>query len=218
MFSEKLLVWKWVAGKKIKRVWKKPSGQHLQVNIVHLFFCAKASFLSRAFDPFDLPSLFFFLKTDLLCAKNSLLFHRNVSPPLGYWCFCPRRGYDMVNQNFKAMGQYTHSRLFFFTLSLFLCLLSLSFFPSFFQSPGSNPHFSNEYKYLFCECVRRRRIKILSNYLSLCRGSRLQRSIRSVPSSPPGVRMQPKRGKICRFDASFSFWMTCLACLKNLRA
>lgn len=34
--------------------------------------------------------------------KNSWIFHRNASFPRGYWCFFPRRGYDMVNQNFKA--------------------------------------------------------------------------------------------------------------------
>lgn len=41
------------------------SCQHLEVNIVHLFFTQKG-FLSRAFDPFDFPP---FPTPDLLCAK-----------------------------------------------------------------------------------------------------------------------------------------------------
>lgn len=197
---------------------EKASRQHLQVNIVHLFFCAKAAFFSRAFDPFDLPSLFFFLKTDLLCAKNSLLFHRNASPPPGYWCFFPGRGYDMVNHNFKAPGQYTHSRLFFFFLTLSLSLLSDPFFSSFSQSPGSNPHFSNEYKYLFCECVRWRHIRTLSTHSLSGQQVAAQLSL-----ALPLVLIQPEEGENLTFPCVLSqferhvwlVWRVCTFCKKS---
>lgn len=71
-----------------------------------LFFLLYAKgFLNRAFDPFDPPSV----SSD---SKNSLLFHRNLSSPRRYWCFFPRGGYDMVNQNFKARGQYSYCAFF----------------------------------------------------------------------------------------------------------
>lgn len=55
--------------------------------------------------------------------KNSLVSHRNASIPRGYWCFFPRRGYDMVNQNFKAGDNTCIHACFFVCAFVGFCLL-----------------------------------------------------------------------------------------------
>ena len=82
-------------------------------------------------------------------------------------------------RNFKAGGQYLHSCLWGFLCVCVCAPLSrfLFFFLFFFlSSPCWNPHFSNEYKYLFCECLSCESLRMLFKLLeSLCRSSRLQR-------------------------------------------
>lgn len=71
--------------------------------------------------------------------------------------FLSSQGLWYGESEFQSPGQYLHSCLFFFCV--FLCR---GFFFSLPLSPGSNPHFSNEYKYLFCGCVSWRHIGCFS--------------------------------------------------------
>lgn len=106
----------WFLRGKLQKSAKKRQRENLALKSQHrLSFLHAKSLLSRAFDPFDFPP--FYARS--VMRKNSLVFHRNASFPRGYWCFFPRRGYDMVNQNFKA-GDNTCIHACFFLV----CLLS----------------------------------------------------------------------------------------------
>lgn len=129
------------------------------------------------------PALLF-LKTDLLCAKI-LCFSIET---------CLLRG--DIDVSFLAGVMIWWIRIskpgtiLAFMLVFFLCVsLSRFFFSSLPLSPGSNPHFSNEYKYLFCGCVSWRHIGCFSTIKVFvgaagCNAATLERADASALFSP----------------------------------
>lgn len=83
--------------------------QHRRPSLIHRAIHTPKSAHFDLFHFSPLSSLPLISPPDLLCAKMSLLCHRNFSFPSEYWCFLLRGGYDMLNQSLKAMNNSHYS-------------------------------------------------------------------------------------------------------------
>lgn len=173
MFFRDAARWKWESEKRKK---KNLASTYKSTSSI---FSVRKSLLKPSL--WSLWPALLFLKTDLLCAKI-LCFSIET---------CLLRG--DIDVSFLAGVMIWWIRIskpgtiLAFMLVFFLCV-SLSrffFFSSLPLSPGSNPHFSNEYKYLFCGCVSWRHIGCFSTIKVFvgaagCNAATLERADASV--------------------------------------
>lgn len=128
----------WFLRGKLQKSAKKRQRENLALKSQHrLSFLHAKSLLSRAFDPFDFPPfyarsvmrkiLWFSIETRPFRGDIDVFFLAGV---MIWWIRISKPGTILA-----------------FMLVFFLCAFCRVL------SPCSNPHFSNEYKYLFCECL-----------------------------------------------------------------